>query len=179
MIKGDRVFLRALEREDLPKLRDWRNDPSVRVWCREFMELNMSNQEAWFAKINADPSVKMFAVCSSATDKGIYASDLIGVCGLTSIDPLCQDAEFSLYIAPDFQRHGYGRDALKTLLEWGFLQANLNRIWGESFEGNPAIPMFMSLGFCIEGFHRSGYFKSGRHVNYYTIALLKEEFKHA
>lgn len=177
MIKGDKIYLRSIESDDLPKLRDWRNDPKVRHWCREYSELNMENQKKWFDKINSDPSIRMFAICVLSSDQCVFEKDFIGVCGLTSIDPIAGDAEFSLYIAPEYQNHGYGRDSLKTLLKWGFSSANRQIIWGETFEGNPAIVLFLSLGFKIEGLLRRRYFKNGKYIDCYSLSITREEFE--
>lgn len=50
MIKGKLVGLRAVEREDLSLLRDWRNIPEFRKNFREVRELNLANQESWFER---------------------------------------------------------------------------------------------------------------------------------
>ena len=48
MIKGKKVGLRAVEKEDLPFLRDWRNIVEFRKNFREVRELSLTDQEAWF-----------------------------------------------------------------------------------------------------------------------------------
>ena len=44
MIKGQHTALRAIEREDLPSLLSWRNDPDLRKYFREYRELNFQQQ---------------------------------------------------------------------------------------------------------------------------------------
>jgi len=44
MIKGQHTALRAIEREDLPSLLSWRNDPELRRYFREYRELNFQQQ---------------------------------------------------------------------------------------------------------------------------------------
>jgi ribosomal-protein-alanine N-acetyltransferase len=95
----------------------------------------------------------------------------LGVCGLTSMDLINRRAEFSLYIGPEFQGQGFGKNALKTLLAHGFRNYGLNRIWGESFEGNPAIAMFESLGFEPEGIRKEFYFKGGKFIDAYLFSI--------
>ena len=48
MIKGKKVGLRAVEKQDLPFLRDWRNIVEFRKNFREVRELSLTDQEAWF-----------------------------------------------------------------------------------------------------------------------------------
>jgi RimJ/RimL family protein N-acetyltransferase len=103
--------------------------------------------------------------------------DLVGVCGLTSIDLINQRAEFSLYIGPEYQGLGYGKAALLTLITHGFRVLNLNCIWGETFNKNPAAEMFEELGFKKEGTRRDFYFRDGRFINAHLYSLLRSEWK--
>ena len=51
VIKGKKVALRAIEKEDLPLLMEWRNNPEYRQYFREYRELNSVSQERWFQNI--------------------------------------------------------------------------------------------------------------------------------
>lgn len=146
----------------------WRNDPHIWKWCRQFTLIDGREQERWGEKISTDPTIKMF---------GVWVShDGVGVCGLTSIDRVNQTAEFSLYIAPEFQNKHYGEDALRTLCRHGFRDHNLNRIWGEVFDGNPAMTMFEKVGFKREGVLKQHYFRDGKFIDAIRIGLLREDF---
>lgn len=101
---------------------------------------------------------------------------MVGVCGLTSIDKINQKAEFSLYIAPDMQHKGFGRAALALLLHHGFNDFNLNRIWGESFDGNPAQKMFARMGMQKEGTLRESYFRGGKFIDSHIWAITRSQF---
>ena len=50
MIKGKLTTLRAVEYNDLDKLKFWRNNPDFRKNFREHKELNSVNQNLWFEK---------------------------------------------------------------------------------------------------------------------------------
>lgn len=103
-------------------------------------------------------------------------SQMVGVAGLTSLDSLNQTAEFSLYIAPEYQQRGYGKAALKELVKVGFEDWNLYRIWGETFDGNPAAKMFESIGFRKEGTLRGTYYKEGRHINSHIYSITRPDY---
>ena len=63
MLKGEKISLYAIEREDLQQLRDWRNNPEFRKHFREYRELNMHQQEIWFdEKVVKDNSTLMFSI---------------------------------------------------------------------------------------------------------------------
>lgn len=151
------------------KAREWRNDPAIWKWCRQNALISRAAHMRWLDRIETDPTIKMFGVRINA------AAD-IGVCGLTSIDRINQCAEFSLYIAPEFQRRGYAKEALKLLLDHGFKDQNLNRIWGETFDGNPALRMFIDLGMRLEGTSRQAYFRGGKFIDCHRVAILRSEW---
>jgi RimJ/RimL family protein N-acetyltransferase len=121
-------------------------------------------------RIADDRTIRMFTVVG-----GVKHED-VGVCGLTSIDHVNQSAEFSLYIGWEYQREGYGLDALETLVRHGFTALNLNRIWGEVFDENPAMEMFKQVGFKLEGKLRESYFRDGRFIHSHMISLLRNDW---
>ena len=147
----------------------WRNDARIFQWCRQNTLIDEFQQNMWFHQQSDDPAIKMFAIYSK--------QEPVGVCGFTSIDMLNRSAEFSLYIAPDRQRKGYGKRALQTLIRHGFEDFGFNRIWGETFDGNPALRTFIDLGMTCEGTHRQTYFKKGKFINSFIVSILAEEFK--
>jgi RimJ/RimL family protein N-acetyltransferase len=163
------VYFDTLERNDLELLRAWRNDYSIRKWTRQNDLISEVSQAAWYEFQAKDSRTKMYAIFDNKTHT-------IGVCGLTNLDLLNRNAEFSLYIAPAFQRQGYGKKALKTLLSHGFNTYGLEVIWGESFEHNPAAQMFVNVGLRHEGVRRSFYFRDGKFIDAHTYSILRDEW---
>jgi RimJ/RimL family protein N-acetyltransferase len=154
--------------------RSWRNDPSIWKWCRQHTFISEDEHEAWRKRIAGDPSIKMLGVW--AAPGSVYGYRPVGVCGLTSIDRVNQRAEFSLYIAPGEQGKGYGRTALIELLRHGFCDHNLQVIWGETFDGNPALKMFEAVGMTKEATLRQRYFRDGRFIDVHIISMLRGEY---
>ena len=96
MICGKHVSLRAIEKEDLPQLMQWRNKPTLRKYFRETNEINSINQEKWFDMVNNKNSIhKMFSIVKSDTN------ELMGACGLCYIDWVNRSADFSIYLGYD------------------------------------------------------------------------------
>ncbi|MDD3806898.1 MAG: GNAT family protein [Candidatus Marinimicrobia bacterium] len=55
-------------------------------------------------------------------------------------------------IHPHFQRHGYGNDAVKTLLDYLFFDIKLHRVGAEVYEYNIASQKLLEkVGFVLEG----------------------------
>lgn len=149
-------------------LLSWRNDPAIWQWCRQHTLIDEDSHEAWAKSLCSRKDVKMFLIGN--------LGEYVGVCGLTDIDHLNQRAEFSLYIAPEFQGRGLAKSALKTLLCHGFLDLNLNCIWGESFENNPAQNLFQKVGFKFEGRRRHFYYREGRFIDACLYSALRSDW---
>ncbi len=130
-------------RRDLEMMRQWRNSHNIWRWCRQHDLISDVEQEAWFNRQAVDSRIRMYII-----NRRVEAEKVaVGVCGLTDVDMLNRRAEFSLYIGDAYQRQGYGKEAMKLLLTHGFMNLGLLQIWGESFDGNPAMAMFDGLGF--------------------------------
>lgn len=167
------VALDAICRDDLEKLRTWRNQYEVFRWCRQNGLISDLDQERWFERQNDDPGTRMFLVYPMVPG---VVSGPVGVCGLTSIDFINRRAEFSLYINPAEHGQGYGTGALKTILTYGFDALGLNCIWGETFDGNPAAKLFEKLGMKKEGTRRQFYFKEGKFIDCHLYSILRDEW---
>ena len=148
--------------------RHWRNRNEVRSWCRQHTLLSRDEHKRWLDGLVNDKTVKMYGILSDGVE--------VGVCGFTSIDLINRNAEFSLYIAPQLQRQGFGAAALNVLINHGFLAFGFNRIWGETFEGNPAVKTFTKVGMVKEGTLRQSYFKQGKFINSHIYSILAQDF---
>jgi RimJ/RimL family protein N-acetyltransferase len=167
---GYGMLLDALSDSLVPLMQLYRNDYRVWKWCRQNDLISQDHQKMWYESLCKRDDVKMYAI------KGVTEA-VYGVCGLTDIDRVNQRAEFSLYVDPDYHQRGIGIAALKTLLSHGFMNQNLNVIWGETFEGNPAYKMFLKLGMKHEGTRRKFYFKEGRFLDAYLVSMTLEDYK--
>jgi len=175
MIKGNLVGLRSVEKDDLALLRDWRNIPHFRKHFREFKELNMVNQENWYAKISNSPNDFMFMIIRLEDNLPI------GVCGLLYTNWIIRSADYSFYIGhkelyiDDF---GFAEEASKLLINYGFSNLNLNKIWMELYEyDTKKIDFFTNtFNFSKDGTFRENCFENGKYYDSYLFSLLKREF---
>jgi diamine N-acetyltransferase len=166
------VTLGPLKDHNMDKYMDLRNDYRIWKWCRQNDLLQMGVHAAWYASVTADTTHrKMYEVLNTRCE-------LVGICGLTDIDMTNRRAEFSLYIAPAHQRKGYARGALQTLFTHGFMNLGLNSIWGETFDGNPALELFKSLGMVYEGTRLQFYYRDGDFIDAHLISLCRRDFDH-
>ena len=171
------IFLTFVPDEVGKTLHHIRNDPDVRCWCRQTGLIDERQQIGWLNAISADPKIRMYAICTIKPDS--QQSSVHGICGLTDIDHLNQRAEFSIYVFPKDRRKGIAYKALVALFEHGFDDLNLNLIWGETFENNPAIKLFSKdIGMTAEGVRNDFYFKNGKFIDAHLFSIKRKDFKH-
>ena len=176
MIRGEKTGLRALEKSDLPQLRDWRNIPNFRKHFREVRELGMHNQEKWLEITNNRSTDFMFGIVDLKTN------ELIGAAGLLYINWINRAGDFSFYIGREeayIDDEGFALDAAKILIEYGFNNLNLNKIWMELYEFDEQKLKFFreDFNFQTDGKLRQNCFEAGRYWDSYIISLLRSEYK--
>lgn len=167
---GHGVHLLPLNPENSELYRTARNDFSTWRWCRQNDLISPLQQQRWLEAQDEDKTIAMYEIVESGLE------DVVGVCGFTDLDYFNQRAEFSLYIIPGHRRQNYGERGLRTLVEHGFKNFNLNMIWGETFEGNPAAGIFEKIGFNRTGYRPDFYFKDGKFIDAYFYCILRDEF---
>lgn len=123
----------------------------------------------WFYRQAKDQAIQMYEIHPHEIGR-------VGVCGLTSINRLNRNAEFSLYIAPEYQKQGFATPALLTLFYHAFKNMNLKQIWGETFFDNPAQEIFRKIGMMEDGRRRQFYFKDGGYHDAILFSIMDHEF---
>ena len=174
MLRGDRLQLRAVERSDLERMRDWRNQPEFRRHFREYRELNMVNQEQWFARISASANDFMFII-ERSDDRAP-----IGVCGLVYVNWVLRSADISLYIGDDDVYidgpGGVAEEAARVLIRYGFEDLNLHKVWTELYSFDECkIALFTRLGFARDAVLRDNAYAGGRYHDSYIYSLIRPD----
>jgi len=159
------------------RILEWRNNYDIFKWCRQNDFISDASQREWFNKQHNDPTIRMYRIVWSKKENAEWKKFLAGVCGLTSIDWIVRKAEFSLYIGTEFQGQNFGEIALDLLLDHGFHNLNLNLIWGEVIDGNPALKKFLQTGFEYEGKRRNFYYKDGEYLDAHLISFARKKWK--
>lgn len=173
MIKGQLVGLRAVEREDLPLLRNWRNITDFRKHFRESRELSLADQEAWFDSLQKTKHINfMFVIVDLKTNLPI------GAAGLLYINWVIRSADFSFYIGDNEQyigNDGRVKEAADLLINYGFNNLNLHKIWMELYEfDKQKIDFFTKeFNFKQDGLLRDNCFEEGRYWDSLLISLIR------
>ena len=173
MLYGERIRLRAIERDDVPTFVRWFNDPEVRKYLLMHAPMSMAQEERWFAGL-ADREDFIFAIDANRDGQWLH----IGNTGLHQFDWKHRSAIFGIVLGEkDYWGQGYGADAARTMLRFAFETLNLNRVELEVFEYNPrAIRCYEKAGFQREGTRRQSHFYAGRYWDAHIMAALQKEF---
>ena len=121
------------------------------------------------------------SVAQSENYKGFSISlkeEVIGGCSLKNITEINHNAEFDIFLSGDFTGKGYGKVALLKLIDYGFSELDLHRIYAFLLESNTnALKMYSEIGFKKEGVMRENVFKNNHYSNSIIIGLLKKEYE--
>ena len=174
MIDGNKILLESVEREHIEQFRNWRNNPQLRKYFRQYLEISTHSQEEWFQRSQDDNCQVNFSI------KDRSSRQLIGHCGLYHIDWISRTAEFGIYIGEEsYRKGGFGTDSLKSLINYGFSDLNLNKIWCEVYDNNTSINVYKRLGFVHEGTMRENYYNEGRYWDSHFLSVLSREWGHS
>lgn len=175
MIYGDRVRLRHIERDDLPKFVEWLNDPEVSQGLSMHNPLSMAEEENWFEKMLKSPNEERPLCIEAKQDDGWQ---LIGNSSFFSIDWRNRAGELGIFIGDKtYWDQGYGTEVVRLLLRHGFSTLNQFRIFLRVFEDNPrAIRSYEKAGFVHEGRQRQAEYHDGQFHDVLFMSVLRPEW---
>ncbi len=119
-----------------------------------------------------DPTAISFSVRTLADDR------MIGFVVFDGINWQHGDSFVAIGIGdPAFRGKGYGTDAMRLLLRFGFMELNLRRIELDVFSYNErAIKSYLKAGFVEEGRQRGMLQRDGRRWDFVYMGILREEW---
>lgn len=174
MLTGDKVILRALRRADLPRINQFNNDPAFVFLCDEepWEPVSLEREEAHFEEhVSAGRrNGPRFAIEAD--------QQYIGHCLLYAIDDFARTCQLGIGIGdPAYQGKGYGRDALRLLLNYAFTMRNLRKVGlNVNADNERAIRSYRACGFVEEGRLREHAFVNGAYIDVLCMGILRAEW---
>ncbi|WP_024954310.1 GNAT family N-acetyltransferase [Sulfurospirillum arcachonense] len=171
-LENEKIYLSSIENEnDISKMYYWINNKELVNFNSSFFPVHLKNHIEWFENIRKDKSTVIFGIRKKEDN------ELIGTCQLHSINPIHKKAELQIRLQLESSSKGYGKEALKILIDYGFNDLNLNKIYLNVFETNSrAISLYEKMGFQKEGILRRDIFLNGKYINVYVMSILTEEW---
>ena len=176
MIIGKRIRLRAIEREDLPRFVAWLNDPEVRRNMLLYQPLSLAQEEEWFKGILERHPDEQPLVIEVSADSGWQAVGNVSFFNLNAHD---RSAEIGIFIGEKkFWDQGYGTESMRLMLQHGFEDLNLNRIYLRVYETNPrGMRAYEKAGFILEGRLRQDRFLDGKYIDVLLMSVVRSEWQ--
>lgn len=179
MIYGQRIRLRAIEKEDIPRFVVWLNDPEVRRGISIYLPFSTVDEEHWFERMQELPQYEHPLVIEVRQAGKAETWVPIGDIGFHKVDWRNRSAEFGIVIGDKaYWNQGYGTEAVKLIVCYGFQSLNLNRIFLRVFANNPrAIRAYEKAGFTREGCLRQAEFQEGMYIDVFFMSILRSEWQ--
>jgi len=106
-----------------------------------------------------------------------YNDQFVGLIGLKKPDYLNRITEIGYWLSQPFQKKGLITRSCKALIDFAFIELDMNRIQIKVAVGNVASQQVVDrLGFRFEGVERQGEWLNGRYVDLNVYSLLKIEY---
>lgn len=174
MIVGERVRLRPIEREDLPRFVEWFGDPEVRRYLGVTLPFSLAQEERWFEALQERLEKQEAVVLTMETSDGVH----IGNISLFDINWKDRHAELGIAIGEKgYWGQGYGTDAIRTMLGVAFGELNLHRVFLRVHADNArGIRCYEKVGFQKEGILRESVFRQGVYQDMIMMGILVAEF---
>jgi RimJ/RimL family protein N-acetyltransferase len=173
-LRGNKIYLRGLEINDIEgNYISWLNDEDVCKYnSHHVFPYSKNNAEEYIISTFNSRNTLVLAIVLLENDCHI------GNISLQNIDYINRSAEFAIIIGDkSCWGNGYSREAAYLIINHGFTELNLHRIYcGTSSDNIPMQRLACSLGMTEEGRRRQAMFKHNKNVDIIEYGLLKYEF---
>lgn len=174
MIEGTTVNLRAPEMSDLERNHSWVNDREVTRFLVLRYPIALAAEEEWLRGVAGKMMSYEAPFFAIETKDGQH----IGNTNLFNVQPENRCAELGIMIGEkSCWSRGYGTDALRTLLSFGFEEMNLHRIALNVYAFNErGIACYRKVGFIEEGRMRERIYTEGAYHDLIWMSVLRREW---
>ena len=170
-LTGEKVFLTPITKADTKDIVRWRNCDKVR---RNFIYQKLFTEEShnhWVDTMVHTGKVAQFVIHDRETGLGV------GSVFLRDIDRIHNKAEYGIFIGEDAARgRGFGSEAAKLIVEYGFKVLGLHKIMLRVFADNgSAIRSYEKAGFVKEAYLKDEVRVNGEYRDFVLMALIQGE----
>lgn len=155
ILRGTRVTLRPVTKEDLPNYVRWFADTEVTRYLATRFPFSMQQEEEWFARMGEDRDNLAWAIEADGAH--------IGGVGIHRLDWVNGTAITGTIIGEKrYWGQGIGSEAVALRTRYAFYELNLHKLNSETFLENPAIHRVLEkVGYRRVGVLRHEYWREG------------------
>ena len=173
-LQGKRIYLGTLEKEHCKKLWDEFEYDFENITEQLNIGHSIDKAEEWFEQIKKEQG-------NSHIRLGIFLNNgiIIGDIALQDIDKKNRSCSLGMGMSKlEYRNKGYGKEAVKLILEYGFNNYGLERITANTSETNiSAQKSLEKLGFRLEGKERKAIYIGGKKYDRYNYGILVDEYR--
>ncbi len=172
-LKGKRVYLRPLFKEDVFLLLGLVNDQEVRQYMSMYLPSMKIDEEEWINGLSKKKNTNVvLMICLNDNDRPI------GTMGIHKINHKDGTATTGTFIGEkNCWGKGYGTEAKMVLLNYAFNTLNLRKICSSVYAFNKrSLRYSEKCGYIIEGTLKKHHFVNGRYVDEVLMAVFKSDF---
>ena len=172
-LRGERLYLRPLDAGDIDRCLRWINDPEILPFLGRRRPTGREQEAQWLADQYKSDDHFSLAIVLNDGDRHI------GNCGFNEIEHADRKGVFGILIGEkDAWDQGYGTEATRLILDYGFRTLGLHRIGLEVYGNNPrAQAAYARAGFSLEGTQRESYYYDGRYLDTHVMGILESEWE--
>jgi RimJ/RimL family protein N-acetyltransferase len=174
-IRGQRVWLRAIERSDLPAYREAVNSVEVGSWAGFPFPMGPETTERWYEHVREHHGRDeyFFAISPLGSD------EFLGSVWLWSAGSRLDGLELSVFVTEEAGLGtGLGTDAIAAGLDFIFGSYDVERVWlTTEAENLRAQRSFEKAGFRSDGTIRHHFRREGRWRDSVLMAILREDWE--
>jgi RimJ/RimL family protein N-acetyltransferase len=169
---GDNVYLSPRNSEDVEKFVEWLNNFDTTDYIGRSPQITTIEGETEWLKNHANDEAAFVIV-------RLEDDEMIGTVCLERISHIDRTGTLGIFIGDsDSRDKGYGTEAIRMLLEYGFKYLNLNNIKLDVMGFNDrAIACYKKCGFKEIGRRRNCRFVDGKYYDSLSMDILAEEFE--
>jgi RimJ/RimL family protein N-acetyltransferase len=173
-ILGKKVYLRAMEPEDMEAFRSMINDPDTEYMLGGWSyPVSTRQQMDWYENAIKGRNDLRWAVAD------IENNQLLGMVNLVDIDWKNGTAMHGIRLlqGEQYRGHGYGTDAVETLMRYAFEELRLNRLETTILEYNDiSKALYRKCGWVKEGVKRESVFRKGQFYNQQLWGIISSDY---
>ena len=170
MIKGKRIKFAPLDRKHIDIFLKWFNDPEITQYLQMYKPITRDWEEEWFSALKQKEDMVHFSILLLDQEN---PEKIIGNCAIHNINPRNRKCTCGITIGEkEYQSKGYGTEAMKMLVEYGFNTLNINRIELSVWDFNiRAYKSYQKVGFVEEGRRRESRYHNGKYYDEIVMAI--------
>jgi len=175
-ITTERLILREFREDDWRDVLAYQRDPlylRYYEWEERSPEAVQKFVRRFVAQQQARPRIKYQLAITLK-----HNQQLIGNCGIRMAEVEATEADIGYELAPQQWGKGYATEAAQAIVEFGFTELRLHRIWAEcNADNSGSAGVLKKVGMQLEGRSREKEYYKGRWWDTLQFAILDYEWR--